>query len=71
MSKTIDIRICNLCVRRSRNGRMHFCGSCLKFICTRNPCVTAHAVQCGAELKPPTLARSDAQMRRELAAEKL
>lgn len=71
MGNVIDIRTCNLCVQRSRNGRMHYCDGCSHFICTRNQCISAHAVECGAELPAPTLAKNDAQMKRELAAKTL
>jgi hypothetical protein len=40
------------------------------FLCTRNPCIAAHAAGCGAELPQPTLAKTDAQMSRKLAGRK-
>jgi hypothetical protein len=63
-----DIRVCNICIQRSPDERMHLCTGCMRFICTRAACMDKHRSRCTRELEPPTLSRPEINQNAPAAA---
>lgn len=56
---SVDIRTCNLCIKRDDGGLMSYCNGCRRFVCTRDPCKRRHAKECAVPLAMSTAVASE------------